>query len=98
MSGLDERPIRQLRRQIPHNVGTFSGKCRIEALVMRFSALARVLARGPAVDQEGPVGALQREQLAQGAIGGTGAERGQLRTALPPGELAAPGAQVAPAA
>ena len=66
-----------------------SGERRGERREVRVGALARVVARARVGDQERPVRALQREQLAQRARRRVGAERGQLGAALRPGELRA---------
>ena len=93
-SGLDERPVRQLWSQIAQFVGSASsGKCRDERRVVRVGALARVVARGGVVDQERPVGALQREQLAQRARA-TGRRRAPRSSALRCVQASSPRLQV----
>ena len=60
-------------------------------------ALARVLAGGAAGDEERPVGALEREQLAQGALRRPGhpARRSSALRCVQASPVAPPGAQVA---
>src|SRR3954447_1266673 len=86
---LHEGPARQIRGEIAQLARGFV----LERPQVAVEALARVVARGAGIDQKCPVGALQREQLAQGTLGG---RSGELGAALEPRKLAAaPGAQVA---
>src|SRR4051812_14183567 len=87
----------EVRREVAQLRLGLAAERRIERRPVALEALARVIPGGAMREQERPVGALERQQLAQRAVGRV--RHPQLGGALAPGQPAgrrrAPGAQVA---